>query len=264
MHDFDTVITPEGQGQYRVCLSENWSINNTPNGGYIMGVLARAMARECGLSARTAILTANYLDRCDQRPARILVETMGESGSFIRLQARLVQNERERIRAMATFLRPSASGSDSRAVFLSGPESVAPREVCVQVPPVEGYSLYGAIDLRLDPASAGWMENRFSDRAVMKGWIDFKDPRPVDLEALALFADCFPPAVFANRGRVAWVPTVEYSVNVRQRPVHGSVKGIFSSRFISQGLVEEDGELWDEAGNLLAISRQIAKYLPVE
>lgn len=262
MHDFDRVIEPVGEGRYLTVLSENWAINNTPNGGYIMGLMTRAMAQDCGLPARSAIVTANYLDRCDGSPAQILVDTMGASGSFVRLQARLVQEGRERIRAMATFVRPGAEGPDSRNIYASGPEPVASREECVQVPPMPGYSLYTSVDLRLDPESAGWMENRFSDRPVMKGWIGFKTPRAIDLEALTLFADCFPPAIFASRGMVAWVPTIEYSVNVRNLPETRMVKGIFTSRFVSAGLVEEDGELWDEKGELLAISRQIAKYLP--
>jgi len=69
-----------------------------------------------------------------------------------------------------------------------------------------------------------------------------------------------PPCVFASQGMAAWVPTIEYSVNVRQLPVPGWLKAIFTTRFISSGLVEEDGELWDEENNLIAISRQIAKY----
>jgi len=49
-------------------------------------------------------------------------------------------------------------------------------------------------------------------------------------------------------------------VNVRQLPVPGWLRVIFITRFVSSGLVEEDGELWDEENNLIAISRQIAKY----
>ena len=34
----------------------------------------------------------------------------------------------------------------------------------------------------------------------------------------------------------------------------------FRTRFITCGLLEEDGEIWDETGQLIAISRQIAQY----
>ena len=44
MHDFDTVIEPAGEGRYLTrCL--RLVHQQYPNGGYIMGVLTRAMAR---------------------------------------------------------------------------------------------------------------------------------------------------------------------------------------------------------------------------
>ena len=44
----------------------------------------------------------------------------------------------------------------------------------------------------------------------------------------------------------------------RQIPTGTRLATSFSSRFVKNGLVEEDGEIWDEHGNLIAISRQIA------
>jgi acyl-CoA thioesterase len=79
---------------------------------------------------------------------------------------------------------------------------------------------------------------------------------------MALFADSFPPCIFASQGMNTWVPTIEFTVNIRQLPQTPWVKGVFESRFVSHSLVEEDGELWDEKGNLVAISRQISKYHP--
>lgn len=66
--------------------------------------------------------------------------------------------------------------------------------------------------------------------------------------------------VFASFGASARVPTIELSVNARKIPDTRILKGIFKSRFISGGLVEEDGELWNTDGELVAISRQVSKY----
>ena len=59
----------------------------------------------------------------------------------------------------------------------------------------------------------------------MCGWIRFADERPVDAAALTLFADAFPPPLFALVGRIGWVPTIELTVQVRRRPVDGWVLG---------------------------------------
>jgi len=261
--DIDTALDRKDDNHFSLALSDKWSIHNSANGGYIMALLARAMdsgSMGNDRPVRAAILTANYLDRCFHCPTEILVETMGESGNFLRKQARLIQEGRECIRAMGTFVKPF--GSSFETAYERGPEDLAPWKDCIAMPAMPGYSLFDQVDLRLDPVSAGWMTGRLADRSVMKGWIRFTEDRPIDLPALTLFADCFPPCVFAGRGMVAWVPTIEYSVNVRQLPESNRIKGIFTTKFISNGLVEEDGELWDEAGNLVALSRQIAKYHP--
>ena len=266
MHCFDRDTMALGdKGELTLDISGGWSINETPNGGYIMALMTRAMTPEESLEGDSTksgcIVTANYLGRCAYEPARILVETMGESRHYIRKQARLIQGDEEKIRAMATFIKP---GDESFVTsYESRPETVAPWEDCVQMPSMPGYSLFDQVDIRLDPVSAGWMEGKLSDRSVMKGWIQFREDRIVDLPAITLFADCLPPCVFTSRGMVAWVPTIEFSVNVRQLPVGRRLKGIFTTRFISGGLVEEDGEIWDEQDNLIALSRQIAKYHPI-
>ncbi|MFZ1985389.1 MAG: hypothetical protein WAU91_13305 [Desulfatitalea sp.] len=38
------------------------------------------------------------------------------------------------------------------------------------------------------------------------------------------------------------------------------MRAFFRTRFITCGLLEEDGQVWDETGELIAISRQIAQY----
>jgi hypothetical protein len=104
------------------------------------------------------------------------------------------------------------------------------------------------------------MAGKLSDQSENKGWIKFKDDRPFDSLSILLIADSFPPAVFSSQGMVAWVPTLEFSVNIRNIPATTRLKCVFRTRFITCGLIEEDGEIWDENGQLVAISRQIAQY----
>ena len=99
-----------------------------------------------------------------------------------------------------------------------------------------------------------------AERSEHKGWIRFKAARPYDALSLLLMADCFPPPVYASLGLKAWVPTIELSVNIRKLPRTPWLKCYFRTRFITCGLLEEDGEIWDENDDLVAISRQIAHY----
>ena len=262
MHAFDRDIggVQGSDKEIQVSISDQWSINHIPNGGYIMALMIQAMQGE-DKTLVTCIVTANYLERCECKPARILVETISLSRHFIRKQARLFQEGQERTRVMGTFIRSMDQPLPRH--YEKEPESLPLPDQCFKVPPISrGYTLFDQVDMRLDPGSAGWTQGKFTDRSVQKGWIRFQENREIDVPAITFFADCFPPCIFATRGMVAWVPTIEYSVNVRQLPAPGWLKGIFRTRFISSGLVEEDGELWDEQGSLVAISRQIAKYHP--
>jgi hypothetical protein len=147
-------------------------------------------------------------------------------------------------------------------MYETGPPVVADIDRCIQIPVMPEYTLFDHIDLRLDPECAGWITGRPAERSEHKGYVTFRSPRPLDIPAVLLFADTFPPCVWATQGMHTWVPTIEFSVNIRKIPETETLKGIFRTRFISCGLVEEDGELWDEDGHLVALSRQIAKYRP--
>jgi len=47
-------------------------------------------------------------------------------------------------------------------------------------------------------------------------------------------------------------------VHVRGVPAPGPLRCIFRSRFMQTGMFEEDGEMWDSEGRLVALSRQLA------
>jgi hypothetical protein len=47
---------------------------------------------------------------------------------------------------------------------------------------------------------------------------------------------------------------------VRAHPAPGPLQIRLLSRHMTGGVLEEDGEIWDNAGQLVAISRQTAKF----
>ncbi len=177
-----------------------------------------------------------------------------------RYQANLIQDGTERTQAWATFM-------DEKKVIrtrtiMKRKRRISVREECSSFPVLPTYTLFNHMDVLMAPSCSGWLKSEgvLSPRSEQKGWIKFKDDRPSDAISLLLMADSFPPPVLASHGMVAWVPTVEYSVSVRALPDTAWIKAVFRSYYLTRDIVEEDGELWDENGKLLTISRQIAQF----
>lgn len=93
--------------------------------------------------------------------------------------------------------------------------------------------------------------------AELGGYTKLQDGREPDLQSLAMSADGFPPPIL-NVHMVGWVPTIELTVHFRARPAPGWLTMWFKTRFLVGGLLEEDGEIWDSDGRLVALSRQLA------
>jgi hypothetical protein len=125
--------------------------------------------------------------------------------------------------------------------------------------------IFRHFDVRLAP-DIGWLSGvrkgvAEGEEARIEGWARFADGRQPDAASLLLFADAFPPAVL-DLFPAGWVPTLQYSVYVRARPGPGWLQGSFRTRSMVGGLLEEDGELFDGTGRLVALSRQLALLLP--
>ena len=259
MHQFDQDIrlTPEGEKRYTARVSDRWSINGTPDGGYLMALLAQAAGRHSG-KARLSILTANFISRCAPGPAAVTIQSMGATRQFDRWQVSLIQAAQEKLRAMVTLMDPPPNPTGKR--YETSAPGLAPADDCVPFGRMPGYTLFDNMDVLLDPDCAGWIDGDLAGTSELRGWIKFKDDRSYDPPALVLIADAFPPPIFVSQGMVAWVPTLEMSVNIRNLPETRWLKCVFRSRFLNGDMVEEDGEIWDEAGELVAISRQVAQY----
>ncbi|MDT8273095.1 MAG: thioesterase family protein, partial [Desulfomonilia bacterium] len=240
LFDEDMLVSPQTPTLFAAVVSGNWSINGIPNGGYLMALLTHAMLQKADKKS-TPIITGNFVSRCTPGEASVSVEKIAGSNQFERFQARLFQEGKERIRAIGTFAQEKLECFLRK--YEAVPPDIAPVNECIQVPELPAYSLMSQVDIRLDPRCAGWMSGNLSEKSQQMGWIAFKDGRPFDALSILLAADAFPPAVMASQGFLSWVPTIEFSVNLREPPSPGWLRCVFRSRFITCGMLEEDGEV---------------------
>ena len=104
LFDNDIALTDLGNARYGGVVSDNWSVNGNPNGGYLMAMMAGAMMRHSD-KKETPILTANYLSRCVPGDIEISISEMARSRQFTRFEARIFQAGEEKVRAPGHLCR---------------------------------------------------------------------------------------------------------------------------------------------------------------
>lgn len=257
----DTRVRREG-GSWAADLEPRWNIGNNPNGGYLLAIAGRALVEETGRPDPVTI-TAHYLS--PPGPGSVTVQTriVKPGRTFVTAEASIIQGDRERVRVLGAFGDLSERTGPTR--ISARPPALPPPEECeslVELTKRAGRLVPEALnryDLRLPPDSP-WGQPGDGDPFEITGWIRFNDGAEPDPLSLLTFADAFPPTLL---GAVAggWVPTIELTVHLRGRPTPGWLIGTFKTRVLVDGLLEEDGELWDSEGRPVALSRQLAMVL---
>ena len=115
------------------------------------------------------------------------------------------------------------------------------------------------VESRIDVASMLWAVGEPQRQCEYRAYLrrdDGDDPSMLDL---LVFADALPPVTF-DLGLMGWVPTVELTVLVRGLPAPGWIRAVQRARLLQDGWLDEECELWDSAGRLVAQARQLAGY----
>ncbi|MCQ4046672.1 thioesterase family protein [Streptantibioticus rubrisoli] len=271
--DRDTAVTarPDEPGVFDAQLSAGWTILRAVNGGYLLATAARALGQV--LPHRDPFtITAHYLTASEPGPAVLRTDVIRAGRTMSTGQARLLQadgagQEVERLRVTATYGDLDALPDDVRTS--AKPFDIPPYERCVgraDGPDVADAAAFSSgsteitdrLDIRLDPATAGWAVGEPSGRGEIRAWFGLADGRDADPLSLLLAVDALPPTAF-DLGLGGWVPTVELTVHVRCRPAPGALRIATRTRNLAGGFLEEDGEVWDSEDRLVAQSRQLAR-----
>jgi acyl-CoA thioesterase len=256
--DQAVVLDPLDEGRWRAHIDPGWNIGDAPNGGYLVSLAVAALARTLPHPDPFAV-TAHFPSRTGSGADALIESRMVRAGRSLSMGTAVIsQGGSARVHVTGTFgALQQLKGPTNVA---GGPPANAPPEQCVRAVGGVGPApeFVNRFDLRMTPESAMWAVGKPLGRADMQGWVRFVDGRDADPASLCLFADSFPPAVF-NIAPARWVPTIELTVHVRGRPAPGWLQARFLTRYLINGYLEEDGELWDSSGALVALSRQLAR-----
>ena len=271
MSEFDDLIrlrrtdegaagTPADPATYAGALSAGWSVGKAVNGGAVLSVVGNAVSDLLGTPTDDSpghpdplSVSAVYLSPGVDGPCEVRVETLRRGGRTSVARATLSQEGADRVHVLATYTDLSVWEGET---YLYGDQPAIPApEDCVSRD--GGPALTERLDLRLDPDCVGWALGEPSGRGMLQIQVAFADGRPWDPVSLLLAPDVILPTT-TDLGLAGWAPTVELTVHVRATPAPGFLHVRHATRFMSGGLFEEDAEVWDSAGTLVAQARQLA------
>lgn len=257
--DLDTHSHELQPGLREATITDRWNTpNKTPNGGYVLAVMLQALRPQMGLPDplvasvsffKPASPGGVYLESTVLRTGRRL--TTGETT--------LLQNDAAIAHLVASFRdRASTTGRNAE---LGSPPQLPPPDRCRAVIPrqaFDGIPIADRVEYRFEQAP-GWAVGHPSGTPRTEYWVRFTDQRPIDLLALGFLVDAFPPAI-AELGEFG-VVTVQMTVHFHRVPTSQWVACSLRTSHVVDGYYEEDMEIWDDAGDLVAQSRQLALLL---
>lgn len=254
-----TRVRSAGDGRFDAEIAEGWDIVGNTNGGYLLSIAGRAMAAAADRPDPVSV-TAHYLAPGRPGPATVQTSVVRSGRRFATVRAGMSSGGRDLLAVLGTFGDLSVDDGAPDLHVDGGPPDLPPPEQCTPIVPAAPFPppFMGHVELRMHPDDADFLEGRRSGTPRMRGWFRLPDAEPVDTITLLTAVDAFPPTIFNADLPVGWTPTLELTAHIRARPAPGWVACRFTTRFVTGGFLEADGEVWDATGRLVAQSRQLA------
>jgi hypothetical protein len=287
--DEATAVTRRAEGRYDAMLDARFAMvvpgGATPpaiNGGALLATVMRAVLAESPLPHPVAT-SAHFLRVGAIAPAEIRVTWLKHGRTAATARAALSQDGKvilDTTMTVGTVPGPDEPGSEGiDQAGNAGPVGPLPDALTWTGPPpgfpaiadcvdlgqwrgttaADGASGYAAqVEMLMDPATAGWRRDEPSGLPEMRGYFQLRDRQDPDPYVLAMAVDGLPPVVF-GLGATSWAPTVELTWHMRAVPRPGPLAVAARARHVSGGWFDEEAEVWDASGRLVAQSRQIAR-----
>lgn len=257
-YEFDRAIasTPLGDGVHQVRMTTDWNTaNGTPNGGYTLALMLHAVMAEAAEPDPLSI-ALTYFRPAQEGLGEVRVRQVRAGRRVSTYDAMLTQDGKEIAHAVVSTHDWDKAGSVQHTPHAAPP--MPSPEACADLTTVIPSGLISILDRYTYRAAAipGWLEGSPTGITESLCWIRAVDERPVDALLAGAMCDAFPP-VTAEIGHLGSA-TIQFTVHFRRRPSTTWLLGHAVTRHVIHGYADEDIELWDENGLLVAQSRQLA------
>ena len=248
----------------------NYFVGNTPHGGYLMALMHKALTSI--LPHSTAISSSvQCLDRIDAKNFELEVETFktsrGSSSGIVKLK----QDDK----ICTTF-----TGTCSDFEFMKGYDGLQkPLPNIFNESDKKDYikmnydkiskgftpAFIQQLECLIHPDHAWWNRdsNDKNNEARCSAFLEMQGGIP-DQFCLSFYSDILPPVVSNKYGALGWIPTITLTTHIRQLPSTSELYADFKATDINKGYFEQDCNIWDLNGNLVASSRQLTRILKSE
>jgi acyl-CoA thioesterase len=242
-------------------LGDAWAYGvGVLHGGWLLETLA-GVALEQTSHPHPLAVSAHYVAAPRVGTGIVEVEQLREGRSVGSLRARLSQDDAPKVEVLLTAGTLPGPSVEPYLVEAAPPSLPRPDD-CVAHEPGTGGMRNGIteqLEVRLDPAAAGFLRGAPTGSAELSAWIRMRDGREPDPLLLLTVADAMPPVPF-ELGIPGWVPTIELTVLLRAVPAPGWLRCVQRARLLHGGWLDEECEVWDSAGRLVAQARQLAGF----
>jgi acyl-CoA thioesterase len=260
--EFDAALALSGNGpDFGAVIDGQWDGRASTNGGFLLSLATRAIGATVPFPDPVAV-SGFYLRPGSAGPVEIRTEVIRSGRTTAFGQASLVRDGKELLRATAAFSDLAAAAARGGLSYSgSEPPDQPPPGQCqvLRRPAGRRVTMADRIEYRCAKPPSYVTGASPSGSPVYEGWMRMADGREPDLLSLPMFTDAVVPAVVEIG--VASMTTIELTVHLRARPAPGWLAFRMQTRHVADGYLEEDAEIWDSAGQLVAQSRQLGLVL---
>lgn len=249
----------EARSEYTLIVDDTWTQGRTLYGGVSAALTYKAAEHLITDGRAVRSFHCNFIGPISAgEEIKVKAEILRTGKNVTQIVAQVFQNDRVCTMSQICFGVKRSSKLDSQAADSHNMDVPKKRLFLPQIPKIVP-NFIQHFDMSIDKGSLGFGK---SDEAVLHGWNRFKKtPSQFGIAELILLMDAWPPTMYQLMRIPAPASTMSWDVEFIQPELSLEPKQWFASetqaRHIKDGYGHEEGQFWDEKGNLLALSRQV-------